>query len=508
MAEPATRVALLARPGAACDNLQVALRQAGADVVAVQDPGEGDPSAIAAAHPSAVLVALEPAVEDALERYDTVLSEPGRLVIYDEVAIAARREGWAAARWARHLAAKLGGHADVLPPGAGNDDHVFPATSAIREPSVQPAQPEFPAPPASTGPAVPAVAHAQGDELALESMEFDADAVHLGVEPAQEEALAQAGNGIDFGGFTPEMMAAMTLEADLEPVIATAADSAPDAFAGDAHEPARTGIDDDAGGHVLEWDVAPVSASAPAAPEPAASALAAPEPAAAPAQSPATPAPAPVRFNLDEMSLVDIEPAPKAPGSRQGPAPGAHGIGGDGGGEGAVVVLAGIGGPDAVRQFLAGLPGGFARPIIVRQRLDGGRHDRLVRQMQRATALPVELAEAGRRLVAGHVYILPDDMTTAGDNGATTFVATSGPVPVLAGLPAGDSAVLVLSGSDPAAVPELMDAAREGALVAGQSPEDSFDGAAAAALLAAGGESHTAAGLAQRLSSRWLSLKD
>jgi chemosensory pili system protein ChpB (putative protein-glutamate methylesterase) len=99
-------------------------------------------------------------------------------------------------------------------------------------------------------------------------------------------------------------------------------------------------------------------------------------------------------------------------------------------------------------------------------------------------------------------------MTTAGDNGATTFVATSGPVPVLAGLPAGDSAVLVLSGSDPAAVPELMDAAREGALVAGQSPEDSFDGAAAAALLAAGGESHTAAGLAQRLSSRWLSLKD
>ncbi len=501
MAEPATRVALLARPGAACDNLQVALRQAGADVVAVQDPGEGDPSAIAAAHPSAVLVALEPAVEDALERYDAVLSEPGRLVIYDEVAIAARREGWAAARWARHLAAKLGGHADVLPPGAGNDDHIFPAasaTSAISEPSVQPA---LPTPPAFAVPAAPAVVHAQDDALALESMEFDADAVHLGVEPAQEEALAQAGNGIDFGGFTPEMMAAMTIEAGLEPVAPTAVDSAPDAFAGGAHEPARTGIDDDAGGHVLEWDAAPVPAPAPVAPEPAASAP-------APAQSPATPAPAPVRFNLDEMSLVDIEPAPKPAGSPQRQSPGGSDVGGEGGGEGAVVVLAGIGGPDAVRQFLAGLPGGFARPIIVRQRLDGGRHDRLVRQMQRATALPVELAEAGRRLVAGHVYILPDDMTTAGDSGATTFVATSGPVPVLAGLPAGDSAVLVLSGSDPAVVPELMDAAREGALVAGQSPKDSFDGAAAAALLAAGGESHTAAGLAQRLSSRWLSLKD
>jgi chemosensory pili system protein ChpB (putative protein-glutamate methylesterase) len=467
MAEPATRVALLARPGAACDNLQAALRQAGADVVAVQDPGDGDPSAIAAAHPSAVLVALEPAVEDALERYDTVLSEPGCLVIYDEVAIAARREGWAAARWARHLAAKLGGHGDVLPPGAGNDDDddILPAAPVFRE--------AIPAPPAQ-----------QDDALALESMEYDTDAVHLGVEPAQEEALAQAGNGIDFGGFTPEMMAAMTIELEPAAVSPKSIDAGADAPAMPESSPVDT--------MSLEME-APV-AEMPAAPA---------------APSPATPAaaPAPVRFNLDEMSLVDIEPAAKAAGSRQAPSPGESDTAGEGG-EGAVVVLAGIGGPDAVRQFLAGLPGGFARPIIVRQRLDGGRHDRLVRQMQRATALPVELAEAGRRLVAGHVYILPDDMTTAGDSGATTFVATSGPVPVLAGLPAGDSAVLVLSGSDPAAVPELMDAARDGALVAGQSPEDSFDGAAAAALLAAGGESHAAAELAQRLSTRWLSLKD
>lgn len=454
MAEPATRVALLARPGAACDNLQAALRQAGANVVAVQDPGDGDPSAIAAAHPSAVLVALEPAVEDALERYDTVLSEPGCLVIYDEVAIAARREGWAAARWARHLAAKLGGHGDVLPPGAGNDDDILP--------------------PAAVSPAPPAM---QGDALALESMEYDADAVHLGAEPAQEEAIAQAGSGIDFGGFTPEMMAAMTIEAE-----------------GAEQEPAKP--------EPSMADAMSLEMEVPAAEMPAA-------PVAPVAQSPATPAPAPVRFNLDEMSLVDIEPAAKAAGPGLASSPGERDAGdGTGTGTGAVIVLAGIGGPDAVRQFLAGLPGGFARPIIVRQRLDGGRHDRLVRQMQRATALPVELAEAGRALAAGHVYILPDEMTTTAGDGATRFVATAGPVPVLAGLPAGDSAVLVLSGSDPASVPELMDAAREGALVAGQSPEDSFDGAAAAALLAAGGESHTAAELAQRLSTRWLSLKD
>jgi len=437
MAEAATRVALLARPGAACDNLQAALRQAGAEVVAVQDPTSGDPAAVSAARPGAVLVALEPAVEDALERYDALLSEPGRLVIYDEVAIAARREGWDAARWARHLAAKLGGHEDVLPPGAGHDE-------------VAPAQ------------------RAGGDAMALEAMEFDADAVHLGIEASQEEALARAGSGIDFGGLTPEMMAALA--------------GAPGAVAEEAEAPAPTPAQApspaDEAPHVLEWDV----------------------PAAAP---PAAPEPPPVRFSADELSLVDVEvPASPTQGTRSFLSLGADGDGG-------VVVLAGIGGPDAVRQFLSGLPGGFARPVLVRQRLDGGRHDRLVRQLQRATALPVELAEAGRTLAAGHVYILPDGMATQkGDDGAVRFVAADAPVPVLAGLDPSDSAVLLLSGSDPAVVPEVLEAARAGTLVVGQSPEDSFDGAAAEALLAAGGESRPAAELAQRLATRWLSLKD
>lgn len=440
MAEAATRVALLARPGAACDNLQAALRQAGAEVVAVQDPTSGDPAAVSAARPGAVLVALEPAVEDALERYDALLSEPGRLVIYDEVAIAARREGWDAARWARHLAAKLGGHEDVLPPGAGHDE-------------VAPAQ------------------RAGGDAMALEAMEFDADAVHLGIEAAQEDALARAGSGIDFGGLTPEMMAALA--------------GAPGAVAEEAEEaeapaptPAQEPSPADEAPHVLEWDV----------------------PAAAP---PAAPEPPPVRFSADELSLVDVEvPASPTQGTRNFLSLGADGDGG-------VVVLAGIGGPDAVRQFLSGLPGGFARPVLVRQRLDGGRHDRLVRQLQRATALPVELAEAGRTLAAGHVYILPDGMATQkGDDGAVRFAAADAPVPVLAGLDPSDSAVLLLSGSDPAVVPEVLEAARAGTLVVGQSPEDSFDGAAAEALLAAGGESRPAAELAQRLATRWLSLKD
>src|SRR5690606_40572676 len=65
---------------------------------------------------------------------------------------------------------------------------------------------------------------------------------------------------------------------------------------------------------------------------------------------------------------------------------------------GAVLVEGGLGGPDAVRQLLAAIPAGFPRPLLVRMRLDGGRYDRLVRQMDRATSLTVARAEVGGAL--------------------------------------------------------------------------------------------------------------
>ena len=47
-------------------------------------------------------------------------------VIFDEADLAARREGWDAARWVRHLAAKLHRHDDVLPPGREPDADPLP----------------------------------------------------------------------------------------------------------------------------------------------------------------------------------------------------------------------------------------------------------------------------------------------------------------------------------------------------------------------------------------------
>ena len=80
---------------------------------------------------------------------------------------------------------------------------------------------------------------------------------------------------------------------------------------------------------------------------------------------------------------------------------------------GVVLVEGGLGGPDAVRQLLGAIPEGFPRPILVRLQLDGGRYDRLVRQMERASALPVQLAEAGMSVVPGEVYFLPPGLLPA-----------------------------------------------------------------------------------------------
>ena len=114
-------VALLARPGQARERLRHALDAAGVDVVLEADPNGLDAATLTAAGAGAVLVALEPAVEDALEALEPVLESPGLLVIFDEAELAARRDGWEAQRWIRHLAAKLHGHDDVLPPGREQD---------------------------------------------------------------------------------------------------------------------------------------------------------------------------------------------------------------------------------------------------------------------------------------------------------------------------------------------------------------------------------------------------
>jgi len=507
----ATRVALLARPGAACERLQAALQEAGAELVLVADPTATDAAGVIAADVQAVLVALEPQVEDALERFDAVLGDPTITVIFDEAQLAAEREGWDAARWVRHLAAKLGRRDDVLPPGADQDD-----AEAI-DWSVS----------AATSPAAGVVPEALDVDLSA----FDANSEALAdlATPLAPEMVAPDALDLDTAGFelpslddTGELPAATPAQSGDEGIdldlsaFAAEAQTLADAMPSDGPGTSLGGLqltDDlseavpDLGDFSFDLDLSALdAASAAPAAEPAPAEAASTPPAVEP--PPAAPMPtltleshepladddsgtrdrfhrdlADLEARISGMELVD-EP-------RARPAQ-AHG---------AVLVLAGIGGPDAVRQLLGGLPSGFPRAVLIHQRLDGARHDKLVRQMQRATTLPVQLAEDGMAVEAGNVYVLPGDLgLVPGDDLRFGGDAST----LLANLPANDSAIVLLSGSDPTVVDAAMAHALRGALVVGQSPDGCYDAVAPAELIARGAESGAPPVLAKKLSARWV----
>ncbi len=329
------RVVLLARAGAACERTQASITEAGAELVATLDPSSASEADIRAASPDAVMVILDPVVEQALDSFDGVLGDPGFEVMFEDADVAAKREGWEAARWARHLSAKLHGHTDVLPP---------------------------------TRDALPPVSQAQVEAPAA-------------------------------SGFQQEMEA-------------------------------------------LQRRVAAM---------------------------------------------------PEVPQGNQDAAPARRG---------AVVIAAGIGGPDAVRQVLGKFPSGFPRPIVLRQRIEGGQYDKLVRQMQRATALRVVLAQAGDLLLAGTVHVLPEDLDVQETPAGLVFAAVAGEA-AFAALPPADSALLLLSGAEISLVDVAMSLSWAGGLSLGQSPENCFDPAASNALVARGGQAANLVQLPAKLLERW-----
>lgn len=329
------RVVLLAREGAARTRTEAALIEAGADV-ALLDPTVDHESDVRGANPDAVLVILDPAVEQVLEKFEGVLGDPAFEIMFEDSEVAARREGWEAARWARHLHAKLHGHGNVLPP-------------------------------------VPALAEA--DTAAVDG-----------------------------------------------------------SHANDAR----------------------------------------------------------FRRELDELE-VRVAGMAEVPPARATPVPSSQGV---------VLVVAGLGGPDAVRQLLSGLPANFPRAIVLRQRLEGGQYDKLVRQMQRASSMPVLLAQAGDPVNAGNVYVLPEELGVQAAPVGLVF-APGQPDDPFAALPAGESAILLMSGSDPKLVDAALALSWSGALVMGQASEGCFDCAASDALVARGGQAQGLAALPLKLLQRW-----
>ncbi|HSX63296.1 MAG TPA: chemotaxis protein CheB [Pseudoxanthomonas sp.] len=408
-ANESKRVALLARAGRAREQLRTALHESGAEIVLEDDPNSIDAQTLGDSAPQVVLIALEPAIEEGLSRLELVLHDPTIAVIFDEAELAARREGWESQRWARHLAAKLHGHHDVLPPGREEE-----ATPQL-EPGLPP---------------TPAQLHANaGIGLHLE------EAVDAASELPRD---AYAFTEIAKPGFDQVVDADQWLSTD------------------------SSGQNPDSAGEVSPSEPLPLP----------------------PAATAATPPAATTGLTLELMEMEPVA-ASRTPG--------------------AVVVFAGIGGPDAVRKLLAELPLDFSRPVLIQLRLDGGRYDNLIRQMARVAQMPVVLAEAGLPAEPGNIYVMPAELGLAVDNGAVSFRsgdAEDGKA-LIEALPPADSAVLLLSGADRSLAEPAAALAAQGALVQGQSTDGCYDPAASRALAEHGAELAAPAQLARHLIERW-----
>lgn len=81
------------------------------------------------------------------------------------------------------------------------------------------------------------------------------------------------------------------------------------------------------------------------------------------------------------------------------------------------VLGASIGGPQAVKEFIAELPAGIAATFIVAQHIGNGFVDLLASQLGRVTELDVRAAESGMALRAGQIVVAPVEQRITFSNG-------------------------------------------------------------------------------------------
>ena len=474
MADGAVRVALLARAGKARDQLRTALTASGATVVAEGDPLQLDPAEVAAARPNYYLVSLEPAIEAALERFDELLAAPGVEVMFDDAEVTAKLDGWDLNRWARHMASKMLGHDGLPPAPIGSPGLPYHELSDASAPPT-PAQ---------------LMDHARLEDYTTDAIEL-ADSVPMSASLGTPDMGLDMDLDLDMAGLEASLMAAPlevvraaptqlapsdASDLDFDESISFSNFSAQEAVAGD-----------------LEADVAELAAqleafdkrdhvaamSRPAADDETIEAVAVVAPAAS------------ATIDFSNLALAPMEDPVAAMASPSASA-----------GLGAVVILAGLGGPDAVRQLLSSLPESLAVPVLLYQHLEVGKHERLVEQLAKISKLPVVLAQPGGSPAGGKVTLLPAGLSAHANDGNLVF-ATGTLSDLLAAVSAADSMVIVLSGADAQLVPAILAVRDGGGAVLAQDPEVCFDSAAADAMQRQGAPVYPALGLARQIAARW-----
>ena len=524
-------VILLSQPGPARDKLRAAISNAGGHVALESSPGEASAEALLARLPAAVVLALDDSDDLLLETLLTPLSDAGVLLVLEEAGVAATREGWDAQRWERHLAAKLQGHRNVLPPGGEEEPLSWPPLSvappSLTDATLSPlwednaldlspvaapglslsgemrlesehrlafAEPTFPGFSLTDGQRTPVVDLAPEDSAAWQSLAEGDDS--LDWEPPVSEVDAPV-NGLEF---------IPALDGDLP---AVHADSSVEGLSLPANLSLEALSDTSSSGFMAQESPRfpappPLPAAAPSrtasVPPPSQWSLmgldealepaAAPEPAAVLAER---------NWNLGGLSLAPLDgeeiPADAVVPAFAADLPAPRGFG---------ILLAGIGGPDAVRRLLAVLPEeGMGGAVLIQLKLDGGRHANLVTQLARACPAPLLLAQPGEVIGAGRVYVLDDQTVVRTVSGVSRFATAAAGETLLGDLPLTAAGVVMLSGADPVQVPEVIALQAKGVWVAGQSGEGCYDPAAASALAVAGLPVGEPAWLASGLMALW-----
>lgn len=169
------RIALVYQQAGGSDALRAALANAGVIVAAESRAEAIDAAALVAADVDAVVVNLDPELEDLLDEVMERLDGLSQPVIYNDPEASSDLSGWDRARWLRHLSAKVKGGGSLVPPPP-------PGAEAIPVPVPRPVEPVRPEVSGSAQPleaaapppaAEPAPAPAMDVEAALPADEID-----------------------------------------------------------------------------------------------------------------------------------------------------------------------------------------------------------------------------------------------------------------------------------------------------------------------------------------------
>jgi two-component system chemotaxis response regulator CheB len=76
----------------------------------------------------------------------------------------------------------------------------------------------------------------------------------------------------------------------------------------------------------------------------------------------------------------------------------------------AILIGASTGGPLPIRTILSALPPGFSSAVLIVQHIAAGFGRGFAEWLSEASRLPVHVAEQGELVVAGHVYVAPDEV--------------------------------------------------------------------------------------------------